>query len=102
VDQHINIFDFTQDDGFLPNLIHIRLISRGRRKLTIIQDLPIDIDKKKLQSTLNKLLHCGGGVSDDNTYGQIVKLSGDHREGVRSYLISKYKITDENIKTHGV
>lgn len=52
---------------------------------------------------MNKEFHCSGGIAEDPAYGgQIIKLTGDQREGVKAFLIKSNLGTASNIKIHGV
>ncbi len=102
------IINFKKTDPFaeaiesISNETHIRVFSRGRRKTTIIQGIPPDTNLKKLSSELQKKFNCSGSIKSDPNYGQIIKLSGDQRNGIRAYLISNKIASETNIKMHGV
>lgn len=78
------------------------LLKQGRRKTTIIQNLPNEFLKKSMVSELNKSLHCTGAIIEDKNYGKIIKLTGDHKMALIEILLDLNVTTEENIKIHGV
>jgi len=90
--------------------IHLRVLSRGRKKETIIQgihnlhkysskDNPEEVKNwKKMLSSLNSEFHCSGGIVEDRTYGKIIKMTGDHRERIKDYLVKNELIRIDDIK----
>jgi len=108
-----SILGFEKEDPFkeagedASDTIHLRLISRGRKKSTIIQGLAQgprkSVNLKKVLTAVNKEFHCSGGISEEACYGgTIIKLTGDQREGVKNFLIKSNLGTANNIKIHGV
>ena len=82
-------------------------MTRGRKKITIVQginheDDPKDLKLKKILSAMNKEFHCSGGIVNDKLYGKIIKMTGDHREGVKNFLIRNGLSTEISIIIHGV
>lgn len=87
--------------------IHLRLISRGRKKSTIIQGLTSgprkNVNLKKVLTAVNKEFHCSGGIAEEPAYGgTVIKLTGDQREGLKAFLIKNNLGSAANIKIHGV
>jgi len=103
-----SILGFEKEDPFkaagedASDTVHLRLLSRGRKKATIVQGLPDKLNLKKTLSALNNEFHCSGGIAVDPTYGQIIKLTGDQREGVRAFLVKNNIAAAASIKIHGV
>jgi translation initiation factor 1 len=48
------------------------------KEMTIISNIPEDIDKDALSSRLKSNLACGGGVIDDDEYESAIQLQGNH------------------------
>jgi len=108
-----SILGFEKEDPFkeagedAADAIHLRLISRGRKKSTIIQGLTAgprkNVNLKKVLAAVNKEFHCSGGVAEEPAYGgTVIKLTGDQREGLKNFLIKNNLATANNIKIHGV
>ena len=94
----MNLFD---DVSAAP--IHIRIQSRnGRKSISSISGLDKDLDLKKLCKYLKKNFKCNGSVSDDNTYGKVVILQGDHRENIKLFLVDNNICPEAKIIIHGV
>ena len=88
------------------NYIHIRIQQRtGRKHITIIEGLPMDLDLKKICSQMQKSFNCGGQVinkKDDKGYLQnIIALTGDQRQKVYDFLLNEQITDKEYIKMHG-
>jgi len=81
-----NTNPFENDDD--NNEIHIRLITQGRKYTTIIEGLKESIDWKTLLSKLNKTFHCSGEITIDKKYGKIIKLMGNHKDGIKELFVN--------------
>ena len=72
-----NIF-FDNNNTLMNNKIHIKLVQRtGRKYITIIEDLNIDLHKKFLKKC-KKIFNTNGWISENNIY-----LNGDNRDKVK-------------------
>lgn len=81
--------------------IHLRLIQRNARcSMTIIEGLDKKINLKKLLTYLKTILNCGGNIVMGEETASI-KLSGDHRNKVRDFLITSKIADKEDIIVHG-
>jgi translation initiation factor 1 len=90
---------FKEDDV----TIHLRLLTRGRKKLTILQGLSLQVcGQEKVLSAIKKEFHCSGGIGVEPPYGSVIKLSGDHRHGLSAFLIRTGLPGATNIEIHGV
>lgn len=86
------------------DIIHIRIYQRKSRKyITTIEGLPNDLDLKKIIKVMKKSYSCNGVVkkSGKDDGKQIISLTGDQREKVKSYLISQGIVEEKQIKVHG-
>lgn len=79
--------------------IHLRIIQRsGRKTLTIIEGLEHFIDDlKKTTKYFRKSFCCTGSIDSEN----VVKLTGDHRNDVRNWLVEKNYANEDQIVVHG-
>ena len=59
--------------------IHYHQIST-RRKVTIIEQIPEDIDLPKVLKAFKKLFNCNGTIVKDEQKGLVIQLSGDIRK----------------------
>lgn len=96
----------TQIVGVNNSEIHIRIYQRKAKCfVTTIEGLPSDLDKKNILSTLKKSFNCNGYIKqkdeNDENSEKIISLTGDHRESVKKFLISKKIVEQKNIKIHG-
>lgn len=87
------IFTILNPFAEVENDIHIRILQIGRRRITIIEGMPIT-NMKTCVSKMKKLFCCSGNI-DNN----IIKLSGDQSVGVYKFLTDN-KI-GSNIIAHG-
>jgi translation initiation factor 1 len=85
--------------------IHIRIQQRsGRKSLTLVQGLSMFMGTehiKNLSRTFKTEFACGVTLVNDEQYGPILQLQGDHRSGVRDYLV-RHNIKKERIVIHGL
>ena len=83
--------------------VHIRIQQRnGRKCLTIVQGLPQNLNMKKVTQYFKKVCHCNGTVVKDDHWGDILQLTGDQREAVRTFLIEQKICPKERVNVHGV
>lgn len=83
--------------------IDIFIQKRNARKcITSVQNLDSDnINLKKFVKSLRKKFSCNGHISKDEKLGDVVVFQGDHREQIKSILVSKYDYQEEDIILHG-
>ena len=98
-------------DGFADTLeeetgsghkVHIRITQRNRRKCVVSVDgLAEDLDLKRICKALKKIFKCNGAVSYDDKYGEVIQIQGDHRSGVRDFLVDQEICSKGQIVVHG-
>ena len=109
----MNDFDFDDNNGVLQdlkagdegNLIHIFLIDKKKRgkKLTRIKGLSEEYNFKKILNHFKKTYNCNGAIKkDEQTSIDIIELSGDHREAVKTFFNEEGIADLENIRIHGL
>ncbi|GBG25710.1 Protein translation factor sui1 [Hondaea fermentalgiana] len=82
--------------------VHIRLQQRSRRKCILtITGLADDLDLKRICKALKKSFKCNGAVVNDDDFGEIIQLQGDHRQGVVKFLVDEEIIDRSHIVVHG-
>ncbi len=72
----------------------------GRKCITIIEGLAGDLNFERINKALKKSFQCNGSVATDDQAGKIIQLSGDHRTGVRAFLMESGIADDEEIVVH--
>jgi translation initiation factor SUI1 len=98
----INIIE--EENDIIPiNKIHIRLYQRNARKtITTIEGLNPKLDLKHILSHLKKTLSCNGTIiTDKETDLPIIKLTGDQRDKVNTFLINESIASKADIIIHG-
>lgn len=84
------------------SVVHIRVQQRnGKKSLTTIQGLAKDLDRIKILKALKKTLNTNGAVLEDEEFGFVLQLQGDHRTSVTDFLCTYRICTREDINIHG-
>jgi translation initiation factor SUI1 len=74
----------------------------ARKKLTIVNGIPDDIDLDLVLRAWKKIFHCVGSVKyDPKIKENYIELNGDHRQEVYEFLIHEGIGSEEYIKMHG-
>lgn len=64
-------------DGSKGSYVHIRIQQRnGRKSLTTVQGLAIDLDLKKILKALKKTYSTNGTILVDDEVGEVIQLQG--------------------------
>ncbi len=84
------------------NYVHIRIQQRnGRKSLTTIQGLALDLDLKKIIKYMKHMFSTNGAIIKDDDVGSVIQLQGDQRKNCQEFL-TLYKVCDKDeIKVHG-
>ena len=90
--------DFEEGFDFrFTGSVDLRVIKRTNiRTMTLISGLCHDLDLKKLCRGFKHEFKCIGSVKEN-----IIKLSGDHREKVRDFLLEEGICQKKQIIIHG-
>jgi translation initiation factor SUI1 len=84
------------------NTVHIRYQQRNQRKgITIVSGISSDLDLKKIVSKMTKLWGVGGSIKHDPTYGDVIVIQGDLRQGIHRFLVSLNITSRDHIVVHG-
>lgn len=84
------------------NFVHIWVQQWTTRKsYTIVEDMPEDIDLKKVVRAFKKILKCNGCVKNDKQGKLIILLQGDKRDEVKDFLLSEGIVKEDEIQVHG-
>lgn len=67
----------------------------------MVQGLPDDLDLKKIVRAFKKAWCCNGTVVENEEWGTIIQLQGDHRKDISKFLIEEGISFKDQIKVHG-
>ena len=82
--------------------VHVRVHQRNRRKCILtITGLASDLDLKKICKALKRIFKCNGAVVQDEEFGMVIQIQGDHREGVKKFLVEEEIVSKDVIVIHG-
>jgi translation initiation factor SUI1 len=80
---------------------HIFVNQRSSKKyITIIENLPENIELIELLSIFTKKFNCGGSMTKDEKGNKVIILQGNQKENVRNFLIEKNIKKDDEIHIH--
>ncbi|KAH6957255.1 translational initiation factor eIF1, partial [Fusarium avenaceum] len=58
----------------------------GRRSLTAVQNLPLELSGANVLTEMKRKFGCKGAFVQDPSWGQVIHLQGDQRHKVGEYL----------------
>lgn len=72
------------------NKITISVNNRTGKKLqTCVYGFADDLDLPKILRHFKKAFNCTGSIEKDEEFGEVIKLTGDHKKLVLGFLISQ-------------
>jgi len=98
-----DLFSLEESENFFTtSKVTIAVQKRnGRKCITTVTGLADDLDLKLILSHIKKTHSCNGSVIKDETFGEIIKLSGDQRENMYKFLIEEQINKEEDIIVKG-
>ena len=82
-------------------LVHIRILhSNEKKNITLIENLDLLLDIKKILKYIKKIFNCNGSIIADINNKLIIQLQGDQRLKMRNFLISENICKENTIKLH--
>eukprot|EP00386_Alphamonas_edax_P005033 GDKI01015814.1.p2 GENE.GDKI01015814.1~~GDKI01015814.1.p2 ORF type:complete len:113 (+),score=51.57 GDKI01015814.1:84-422(+) len=82
--------------------VHIRNQQRnGRKSMTTIQGIAKEFDLKRILKAFKKIFNCNGAIIEDEEFGQIIQIQGDHRKEVADFLTEEGIVEKEFMRVHG-
>lgn len=80
-------------------VIHVQK-RNARQCFTIISNMSEELDLNKFCRYFKKTLNCGGNVLQDETFGKVIRLTGDQKQGIIDFFIKEgiYKADEIIIK----
>lgn len=73
--------------------IHIRTQQMGKKWLTMIEGLDDDLDLERIARAIKKDLHCAATVDITQDGDEYIKLSGNQRDAVATWLVDNEVLT---------
>lgn len=61
----------------------------GRGHITIVAGLADDLDLKRIHTAIKRIFSCTGAVKGDPVEGEVLIFAGDHKIGIRQFLIDE-------------
>jgi translation initiation factor SUI1 len=78
------------DEEFERNKITIFVNNRTGRKLqTSIYGFGEEYDLEKILRHFQKTFHCTGSIETSEKFGEVIKLTGNHKSAVFQFLITE-------------
>lgn len=96
---------FTNSENILLNTQKVTISVKkrnGRQCMTNIIGMAEDLDLPKILSYLKKTYSCNGSIIKDESFGEIIILTGDQKENVYNFLIDEEIYKKEDIIIRGV
>ena len=79
----------------------LRVYVLGRKRITLVQGLADDLDIPRICKAFKRSFNCNGSVSDDEEFGLVIQLAGDHRTKVAEFLVDEEICTEDQIVIRG-
>jgi translation initiation factor 1 len=74
----------------------------GRKRITLIEGIPTDIDLKKVLKYFKREFNCNGTIlRNEETGAKIIQLTGDKREVTKDFFIEEQIVGKKNVMVHG-
>ncbi len=91
------------DEEFNKNKITISVVNRTGKKLaTNIYGFGIEYDLEKIVKHWQKQYHCTGSIENSDKFGQVIKLTGDHKIKIVDFLVNEEICRRDDIIIKGV
>ena len=73
----------------------------GRKCITLVQGLDDDLDITRICKAFKKIFNCNGNVANDEEFGLVIQLAGDHRTKVAEFLVNEEICEEDQIVIRG-
>jgi translation initiation factor 1 len=73
----------------------------GKKCITTIIGMAIDLDLPKILSYFKKTYNCSGSIIRDEKYGEVITLTGDQKDNMYNFLINEEINKKEDIIVKG-
>lgn len=78
--------------------IHLRIRQMGKKWITMIEGLDDDLDLERIARAIKKDLHCAATVDVSPSGEEYIKLSGNQRDAVATWLVENEVLTEKEGK----
>jgi translation initiation factor 1 len=79
--------------------IHIRVQQRKKNcYITTISNMDEDLDLKRICRAMRNAFSCNGTVIADKEHGEIIQLTGDQRDNLKTWLVDVEILTAKEAK----
>ena len=90
------------DDIFNKNNITIHTKMRtGKKIMTMIYGFGIEYDTVKILKHFQKSFHCTGNILNDEKFGEVIQLTGNHKSKIVEFLTNEGIATNDTIILKG-
>ncbi len=91
------------DEIYNKNKITISVTNRTGRKLaTHIYGFGIEYDLEKICKHWQKQFHCTGSIENSDKFGQVIKLTGNHKTEIACFLVNEEICKRDDIVLKGI
>lgn len=97
-----DIFNDIQADLFGEKVTISVRNRNGKKCITNVIGMAVDLDLKKISSYLKKTHNCNGSIIKHPVYGEVMTFSGDQKENIYNFLINEEIYKKEDIIIKGV
>lgn len=85
------------------NKVTISVTNRTGKKLqTVLYGLGEEYDLEKIIKHFKKTFSCTGSIENSEEFGDVIKLTGDHKASIISFLITEELCGKEDIVIKGI
>lgn len=91
------------DEEFDRNKITISVRNRTGRKLaTNVYGFGEEYDLEKILKHWQKLFHCTGSIEKTDKFGEVIKLTGNHKQLILDFLVQEEICKRSDIVLKGI
>lgn len=74
----------------------------GKKFFTSVTGLADDLDKEKIVTHLKKTYKCNGFIVNSDVFGEVIMLTGDHKDSVYRFLLDQEICIKDEIILKGI
>lgn len=91
------------DEEFSKNKITVAVANRtGRKLMTNVYGFGIEFDLEKILKHWQKKFHCTGSIEKSEKFGEVIKLTGNHKAAIYEFLLQEEICRKEDIVLKGI
>ncbi len=88
-------------DGIGKITIHVSNRT-GRKLMTSVYGFGIEYDLPKILKYFQKQFHCTGSIEKSNEFGEVIKLTGNHKTEIADFLVNEEICKSSDIAFRGL